>query len=79
MCVCACVRMCVCVSVCMCVCVCVVFASTEDLPRMSSIQSDSSGFGDTEVSGDNAAQEMASLKVVHTVTFCLQASVKTVI
>ena len=30
---------------------------------MSSIQSDSSGFGDAEVSGDNAAQEMASLKV----------------
>ena len=49
-----------------CLCVCVVLASTEDLPRMSSIQSDSSGFGDTEVSGDNAAQEMASLKVGHT-------------
>ncbi|KAK7501393.1 hypothetical protein BaRGS_00007518, partial [Batillaria attramentaria] len=35
----------------------------DELPRMSSIQSDSSGFGDAEVSGDNAPQEMAFLKV----------------
>nr|KAG5709710.1 hypothetical protein BaRGS_027735 [Batillaria attramentaria] len=34
----------------------------DELPRMSSIQSDSSGFGDAEVSGDNAPQEMAFLK-----------------
>ena len=74
MCVCVCVYVfvhacaCACMHVvgCVGVCVCVVLASTEDLPRMSSIQSDSSGFGDTEISADNAAQEMASLKVGHT-------------
>ncbi|KAK7111690.1 serine-rich adhesin for platelets-like isoform X2 [Littorina saxatilis] len=41
----------------------------DDLPRMSSIQSDSSGFGDAEVTGD-AALEMSSLKVSNLGSSC---------
>jgi hypothetical protein len=36
---------------------------------MSSVQSDSSGFGDTEVSAESGGQEMASLKVHSLYTF----------
>ncbi|XP_076450781.1 uncharacterized protein LOC143286819 [Babylonia areolata] len=42
----------------------------DDLPRMSSVQSDSSGFVDTEISNDSAVPDMASLKVSNLGSSC---------